>query len=100
VCPGLSTLDLVPTDRFLLIAGRDGSAWLEAAAALVRAPLATLAIGRELADPDGRWAAQLGLEADGALLVRPDQHVAWRSPRAAVDPRATLDAALAAILGA
>jgi 2,4-dichlorophenol 6-monooxygenase len=96
--PGVSTLDLVPHDRFLLVAGRAGMAWLDAAAASVRAPLATLAIGREVADPDGRWAAQLGIGAHGALLVRPDQHVAWRSPRAAADPRAALDTALAAIL--
>jgi hypothetical protein len=100
VRPGLSTLDLVPHDRFLLIVGRAGAAWLDAAAALARAPLATLAIGRELADADGRWAAQLGIEADGALLVRPDQHVAWRAPRTAADPHAALEAAFAAILGA
>ena len=100
VHPGLSTLDLVPHDRFLLVAGRDGQAWLDAAGALARAPLASLAIGSDVPDADGRWAAQLGIEADGASLVRPDQHVAWRSPRAAADPRAALDAALAAILGA
>jgi 2,4-dichlorophenol 6-monooxygenase len=99
VRPGVSTLDLVPHDRFLLIAGREGSAWLDAAAGLARAPLATLAIGSDVSDGDGRWTAQLGIDAEGALLVRPDQHVAWRSPRASADPRAALEAALAAILG-
>ncbi len=98
--PGVSTLDLVPADRFLLIAGRDGSAWAEAAATITRAPLATLRIARDVADADGAWAAQLGIGSRGALLVRPDQHVAWRSARGVADPRAALDAALATILGA
>jgi 2,4-dichlorophenol 6-monooxygenase len=97
---GRSTLDRVPCDRFLLIAGRDGAAWTEAAAHGTRGPLATLRIGEDVADADGAWAAQLGIEADGALLVRPDQHVAWRSARGVTDPRAALAAAFAAILGA
>ena len=61
---------------------------------------ASLRIGPDIADPEGAWAAQLGIAPDGALLVRPDQHVAWRSVGRASDPRAVLDAALAAILGA
>ena len=32
-----------------------------------------------LADPDGNWLEQTALPAGGALLVRPDQHVAARS---------------------
>ncbi|WP_337590412.1 hypothetical protein [Kribbella soli] len=30
-------------------------------------------------DVDGDWTERTGLAADGALLVRPDQHVAARS---------------------
>jgi 2,4-dichlorophenol 6-monooxygenase len=97
---GVSTLDLVPCESFLLIAGHEGEAWAEAAAIVTRVPLATLRIGHDVADAEGHWAAQLGIAPDGALLVRPDQHVAWRSVGRASDPRAVLDAALAAILGA
>jgi 2-polyprenyl-6-methoxyphenol hydroxylase-like FAD-dependent oxidoreductase len=96
---GVSTLDLVPPGRFLLITGREGDAWAEAAATIAT-PLTTLRIGRDVADADGRWAAQLGLSPGGALLVRPDQHVAWRSARGDEGPRAALRVAFAGILGA
>ncbi|MFJ9562831.1 FAD-dependent monooxygenase [Streptomyces fuscichromogenes] len=36
--------------------------------------------GAEWTDPDGAWAAVRELGDDGALLVRPDRHVAWRAP--------------------
>lgn len=95
----VSTLDLLPPDRFTLIAGRAGAAWIEAVDAIATPPLHHLAIGRDVADPDGAWSAQLGIESDGALLVRPDQHVAWRSARAVADPAATLRSALARCVG-
>ena len=40
-----------------------------------------------------------GIEPDGAVLVRPDGHVAFRSPGAADDPAATLTGALRVALG-
>ncbi len=86
----VSTLDLVPPDRFALIAGPEGAAWLEAGAAIDSPRHVRLAIGREIADPDGAWSALLGIEKDGALLVRPDQHIAWRSVRGVADPSAAL----------
>jgi 2,4-dichlorophenol 6-monooxygenase len=95
----VSTLDLVHPDRFTLIAGAAGERWTEAAATIASPPLGCLAIGADVPDAGGAWARQLGIEADGALLVRPDQHVAWRAPRGVDDPRAALRAALAAILG-
>jgi 2,4-dichlorophenol 6-monooxygenase len=94
----VSTLDLLPVDRFTLIAGARGEAWLEAAAKC-EAPLARLAIGRDVADVDGAWRAALGITEEGALLVRPDQHVAWRSPHGAADPGAVLRDAFARVLG-
>ena len=39
------------------------------------------------------------IASDGAVLVRPDRFIAWRSPAAASDPRAVLTAALSQILG-
>jgi len=99
VRPGVSTLDLVPPDRFLLIVGRDGVAWAEAAATITRVPLTTLRIGRDVADADGGWSALLGIASGGALLVRPDQHVAWRVARSADDPRVALESAFDGMLG-
>ena len=94
-----STLDLVPHDRFALVTGAAGDAWRAAAAAIETPPLAHVAIGRDVPDRDGAWAAALGIERDGALLVRPDQHVAWRAARGSADPPAALSRALAGILG-
>lgn len=93
---GRSTLDAVAEDRPTLIAGPAGQAWLEAA---VASPLRRLAIGRDLDDAQGAFRALLGIEADGALLVRPDQHVAFRARRGSADPAGTLRAALARVLG-
>ncbi|MEU7059001.1 FAD-dependent monooxygenase [Streptomyces sp. NPDC046197] len=50
--------------------------------------------GQEAAD----WARVHGTTADGAVLVRPDGFVAWRSPGAVPDPEATLRQVLAAVL--
>jgi 2-polyprenyl-6-methoxyphenol hydroxylase-like FAD-dependent oxidoreductase len=95
----VSTLDLLAPDRFTLVAGAAGAAWLEAAAALATPPLARHAIGRDVADRDGAWRASLGISDAGALLVRPDQHVAWRSARGVADPKHALRRALAGSLG-
>jgi 2,4-dichlorophenol 6-monooxygenase len=89
----------VPPDRFLLVAGAAGGAWLEAASAIDRPPLSCVAIGREVPDPDGAWSKLLEIEPDGAILVRPDQHVAWRAHGEVVNPRATLRGVFARILG-
>jgi 2-polyprenyl-6-methoxyphenol hydroxylase-like FAD-dependent oxidoreductase len=96
---GVSTLDLLPLDRFTLVAGRDAAAWLDAAKQIASPRLHTIAIGRDVADSDGAWTAQLGIAADGALLVRPDQHVAWRSAHGVEKPDVALRDALATILG-
>jgi 2,4-dichlorophenol 6-monooxygenase len=96
----VSTLDLLPPDRFALIAGPAGEAWIDAAAGVDRPPLARLAIGRDVVDPDGAWTALLGIEKDGALLVRPDQHVAWRSVRGVGRPGDALRSALSRCVGA
>ncbi|MFD9098907.1 FAD-dependent monooxygenase [Streptomyces collinus] len=41
--------------------------------------LEVLRIGREAADPSGRWAAAHGVGSGGAVLVRPDGFIAWRA---------------------
>lgn len=95
----VSTLDLLAPDRFTLIAGAAGAPWLEAAAAIATPPLHRLAIGLDVADPDGTWAALLGIGKEGALLVRPDQHVAWRSASGVANPGDVLRSALSRSVG-
>jgi 2,4-dichlorophenol 6-monooxygenase len=89
----ISTLDLVSYDRFTLITGSEGRLWHEAArraADARRVPIACLAIGEEPRDPRGEWAARCEIGAEGALLVRPDGHVAWRHPAAVTEPERVL----------
>ncbi len=62
-----STLDLIPLDRSVLIAGPTGES-----------PEADLRVGIDFEDPDGWWSGILGIPDAGALLVRPDQHIAAR----------------------
>jgi 2,4-dichlorophenol 6-monooxygenase len=93
-----STLDLVAYDRFTLFTGPEGAAWTAAVAASELVPIRCFTVGRDVVDRDGRWLATLGIGRDGALLVRPDQHVAWRSPCAVGDPGRALRDALGAIM--
>ncbi len=95
--------DLVEPGRFLLIAGEDGQPWLEAAQALAAAgqPVDAVRIGHvegDLFDPRSLWARNRGISREGAVLVRPDRFVAWRSAGAAEDPAAELGSALNAVL--
>ena len=50
-----------------------------AAAAHTGCPVAVVAIGGALADSNEEWVAIRGTTNGGAVLVRPDRHVAWRS---------------------
>ncbi|MFB7719001.1 FAD-dependent monooxygenase [Nocardia sp. NPDC056100] len=95
----ISTLDLC-TDSMTLLTGADGAPWL-AAAIDIGIPLHAFGIGAdgELTDPSGQWPASCGITPAGALLVRPDGFIAWRSPTAVTDPHATLRDALAHLLG-
>jgi 2,4-dichlorophenol 6-monooxygenase len=96
--------DLVAPGRFLLIAGEDGEPWVTAARELAEAaglPLDAVRIGHldgDWFDPRCTWLRHREIAADGALLVRPDRFVAWRSPTAAADPLGELTAALGAVL--
>jgi 2-polyprenyl-6-methoxyphenol hydroxylase-like FAD-dependent oxidoreductase len=94
-----SVLDLVATNGFTLIAGPRGALWAEAAEGCRRVPLTCLVAGRDFTDHDGHWGRACEIEDDGVLLVRPDQHVAWRAVRAPADPRARLEAALPSVVG-
>jgi 2-polyprenyl-6-methoxyphenol hydroxylase-like FAD-dependent oxidoreductase len=88
-----SLLDLYDSS-FVLLSTAQGEPWRTAAAALIRqggAPLRQHTIGGDVVLENGSerdWCELYGIEADGAVLVRPDGHVAWRSrsfSRAAAD---------------
>ena len=83
--------------------GVAGHAWAEAAATLklnLKVPLQTYIVGGAgAADPEGRWNTIYGLDENGAVLIRPDGHVAWRSKSASPVPLQALSAAFTQILG-
>jgi hypothetical protein len=98
----ISTIDLFGP-HFALLAGRDGDAWLKAAQGIGTSwpALRAFAIGGngDLSDPDGNWHDAYGVESDGAVLVRPDGYVAWRSGTGASNPTEVLRTALDGLLG-
>jgi putative polyketide hydroxylase len=99
----LSTLDLFGTE-YVLLAAQAGNAWCHAAAEVAHArqvPLHAFSVGAQgdLIDPGGSWAATYGVEQDGAVLVRPDGHVAWRSRSGVSHPAQALQGCLSACLG-
>ena len=52
-----------------------------------------------MSDADGQLEALYGTGPDGAVLVRPDGFVCWRSSTAHANPEGELTAALDAALG-
>jgi len=100
-----SLLDAVKPGRFLLIAGENGSRWCEAARDLARRsglPLDTVTVGHvdgDLLDSQCHWMQKREFDAEGAILVRPDRFVAWRSLTARDDAATQLAGAFERILG-
>ncbi|WAB90167.1 FAD-dependent monooxygenase [Pseudomonas citronellolis] len=99
----LSTLDLCGQGRLTLLTGHGGDAWCRAAETLGRELGIDLAVrriglGLDYEDSYGDWARLREIDEDGCLLVRPDQHVAWRSQGAAADAEAVLLGAVKAVL--
>jgi 2,4-dichlorophenol 6-monooxygenase len=99
----VSTLDLAPADRFTLITGIAGEAWAAAAQKVAHdlgVPLEAVVIGpgREVTDLYFDWSRLREVGEDGALLVRPDKHIGWRSMNLPADPQRALRAALSSLL--
>jgi 2,4-dichlorophenol 6-monooxygenase len=96
--------DLVRPGRFLLIAGEDADAWIDAGRRIADAgaPLDVVRIGHldgDVFDSHCTWLRRREIGSDGAVLVRPDRFVAWRSLGAGAAPADEMAAALSAVLG-
>ena len=92
----VSTIDLFDSRWTLIHGAIAADRWAEAAAAQA-IDVEAIAIGADVSDPSGRFAELFGV-ADGAVLVRPDGHTAWRSASLPADPTGALSAALNRIL--
>ena len=99
----VSTLDLTGHGAFTILTGIGGDGWIEAAKALGKEfglPITVHKIGprQEWQDLVGDWANAREIRDSGALLVRPDHHVAWRAEGLAADPKSELRRVLKSIL--
>ena len=80
-----------------MLSGPEGQAWCDAARAIDRSPKVKsyrVVADGELAPEHVEFCALYGISPAGAVLVRPDGHVAFRASEVAVDPTLTLVRAL------
>jgi len=98
-----STLDLCGKGAFTLFTGIGGEGWEQAAAAVtaqtgVAIRVHVIGPRKPVQDHLGDWARLREIGDTGAILVRPDQHVCWRSAAIAADPVAELRRVMSTIL--
>ncbi|MER7913018.1 FAD-dependent monooxygenase [Streptomyces sp. NPDC096068] len=101
----ISALDLYERFPVLLSSAGGTGAWHAAAARVAErlpVPLVSYRIGAGpdadlVPEPGTDWAELHGVTEGGAVLVRPDGFVAWRSEEAVEDPEEVLRAALTAL---
>ncbi len=99
----ISVLDLMGRN-FVLLAGGEGEPWRTAAASV--GPRLGIAVDAyrvgdgDLVDEAGRFEELYDTGPAGAVLIRPDGFVAWRTRAADDDPEAVLTATLARVLPA
>lgn len=87
---------------FVLLVGPRGERWLDAAGNLPMDRHPEMRAYRVAEEgelvPEGDFLQLYGIGERGAVLIRPDGHVAWRSYAMADDPEATLNRVFATIL--
>ena len=97
----LPMMSLVRPGEFLVIAGEDGHAWCAAAREIAETtciPVRAVRIGHldgDYRDPRCTWLRQRQIGSRGAVLVRPDRFVGWRSIEEPANPLYELGTALA-----
>jgi 2,4-dichlorophenol 6-monooxygenase len=101
----LALRDLVPPGKLLLIAAEEGEHWCDAARTLAEQEAVPLEAVR-VAPADGdwldlrfHWLRWRGVSATGAVLVRPDRVIAWRSHGRGLNVAQQLREACAMTLG-
>lgn len=99
----LSTLDLAGHGRFCVIAGIGAQPWVEAAASVsaelgIDLPVFAVGLRCEYDDVVNEWGRVREIDDRGALLVRPDRHIAWRALTRPKSPRDALGSALRQVL--
>ena len=100
----VSTIDITGHGALTLIIGENGERWRAAAAQVadefgVELDVRAVGVGCEYHDVLREWTHQREVGDDGALLVRPDHHVAWRSMEMVDDPASALRTAISTVLG-
>jgi hypothetical protein len=91
------------TDSYTLLAGSAGAAWRDAANSVANrksVPLRAYTVGpdADVVDEDNRLGLAYGISPDGAVIVRPDGVVAWRSPSTAANAEDVVTGAIAQLL--
>lgn len=93
----ISSMDILDYGTVMLLVDSSWSAEWDEALGLARAdcsiPVRLIRIGYADADfvpHDAQWAAVRGVGASGALMVRPDGHIIWRTRAMPPDPAASL----------
>ena len=76
----ISTLDLF-NKNFVLLSHATTTIWHEAVASLPKLPLISYRVGNnaDLDDAEENWCNTYQVTPNGAVLIRPDGHVAWRA---------------------
>lgn len=96
----ISTLDAVGKGLMTLITGLSGQSWVTAADRLSLPYLKTIVIGTpDYQDLYCDWQVAREVDEDGAILVRPDGYVAWRSIAATASPESAAVVLRAALEG-
>jgi 2-polyprenyl-6-methoxyphenol hydroxylase-like FAD-dependent oxidoreductase len=88
-------------EREIVVLENHSGDWEQATADIARAevPVRYMQIGRDLFDPAGVWSEISGTEVGGALVVRPDGHLAFRCASRCDDPSEVLSTTIETILG-
>jgi putative polyketide hydroxylase len=97
-----STLDLFERE-FVLLTEMTNQGWRLAAlraASELKVPLAAYSIGAggDFDSKEARFGELYGIDAGGAVLVRPDGHVAWRSRSASTEAEAVMRSVMRAVV--